>query len=116
MTMRHLVARSLVVALALAAPLVLTFGLAAETPAENAANVKIDNFSFEPAVLTIAPGTTVTWLNADDVPHVVRTEDKTFKSPALDTDDTFSYTFETKGTYPYFCSLHPKMVGKVVVQ
>jgi plastocyanin len=114
--MRHLVARSLVVALALVASLALSSGFAAEPSAEKAANVKIDNFSFEPAVLTIAPGTTVTWVNADDVPHVVRAEDKTFKSPPLDTDDTFSYTFETKGTYPYFCSLHPKMVGKVVVE
>ena len=114
--MRHVTARTLVLALTIVAIALVGLGSAADEPAAKTVKIKIDNFAFVPDVLTISPGTTVTWLNADDVPHVVRTEDKTIKSPPLDTDDTFSYTFERKGTYPYFCSLHPKMVGKVVVQ
>jgi amicyanin len=80
--------------------------------------VKIDNFSFGPASLTVAVGATVTWTNRDDIPHtVVSTDDaKTFKSKVLDTDEKFSFTFNKAGTYPYFCSIHPKMTGKVIVQ
>jgi plastocyanin len=80
--------------------------------------VKIDNFSFGPAALTVPVGTTVTWINRDDIPHtVVSTDDaKTFKSKVLDTDEKFSFTFSKTGTYPYFCSIHPKMTGKVIVQ
>ena len=80
--------------------------------------VKIDNFTFGPTTLTVAAGTTVTWTNRDDIPHtVVSTDDpKAFKSKVLDTDEKFSYTFAKLGTYPYFCSIHPKMTGKVVVQ
>jgi plastocyanin len=80
------------------------------------AAVKIDNFSFGPQTLTVAPGTTVTWTNNDDVPHTVVSDDKAFKSKALDTDDKFSYTFDKPGTYNYFCSVHPKMTAKVVVK
>ena len=80
--------------------------------------VKIDNFSFGPVALTVPVGTTVTWTNRDDIPHtVVSTDDpKTFKSKVLDTDEKFSFTFSKAGTYPYFCSIHPKMTGKVIVQ
>lgn len=80
--------------------------------------VKIDNFSFRPAELKVSVGTTVTWINRDDIPHVVVSADdpKAFKSQALDTDDKFSFTFSKPGTYPYFCSIHPKMTGKVIVQ
>src|SRR6202008_4495521 len=87
---------------------------AADQPASSA--VKIDNFSFGPANLTIGAGTTVTWTNNDDVPHTVVSDDKLFKSKALDTDDKFSYTFTKPGTYNYFCSVHPKMIAKVVVK
>jgi plastocyanin len=83
---------------------------------EMAATVKIDNFSFSPATLEIKAGTKVTWTNADDIPHTVVSNDKVFKSKALDTDEKFSFTFDKPGTYPYFCSLHPKMTAKVVVQ
>ena len=84
---------------------------------ENAANqVKIDNFSFTPATVTVAPGTTVTWTNSDDVPHTVVSDDQVFKSKVLDTDEKFSYTFTKPGTYPYFCSVHPKMTARIVVQ
>jgi len=77
--------------------------------------VKIDNFSFGPD-LTIAAGTTVTWTNHDEVPHVVASDTNIFKSKALDTDDRYSYTFTKPGTYLYYCTVHPKMTAKVVVQ
>src|SRR5580658_498064 len=78
--------------------------------------VKIDNFSFGPEALTVAVGTTVTWTNRDDIPHTVVSTDGVFKSKVLDTDEKFSYTFAKAGTFRYFCSIHPKMTGKVVVQ
>src|SRR5271165_6813844 len=81
-----------------------------------AAEVKIDNFSFGPGTLTVAVGTTVTWTNHDDIPHTVVSSDGVFKSKVMDTDEKFSYTFSKAGTYAYFCSIHPKMTGKVVVQ
>jgi plastocyanin len=80
------------------------------------AEVKVDNFSFGPASLTVAVGTTVTWTNRDDIPHTIVSNDKVFKSKVLDTDEKFSFTFTKAGTYPYFCSIHPKMTGSVVVQ
>ena len=78
--------------------------------------VKIDNFSFGPGDLTVPVGATVTWTNRDDIPHTVVSTDKVFKSKVLDTDEKFSFTFSKAGTYPYFCSVHPKMTGKVIVQ
>ncbi len=78
--------------------------------------VKIDNFSFTPTSLTVPAGTTVTWVNRDDVPHTVVSTEKKFKSPTLDTDEQFSYKFTEPGAYEYFCSIHPKMTGKIVVQ
>jgi plastocyanin len=79
-------------------------------------NIRIDNFSFGPVELTVSVGTTVTWTNHDDIPHTVVSTDKVFKSKVLDTDERFSFTFTKAGTYPYFCSIHPKMTGKVVVK
>src|SRR5437762_265645 len=82
---------------------------ASKTAAEHpAAEVTIDNFSFTPAVLTVAPGTKVTWVNRDDIPHTVVSSGKQFRSPALDTDERFAYTFGKAGTYAYYCSVHPK--------
>jgi amicyanin len=81
-----------------------------------AAAVKIDNFKFGPEDLTVAVGTTVTWTNRDDIPHTVVSTTGAFKSKVLDTDEKFSFTFSTAGTYDYFCSVHPKMTGKVIVQ
>jgi plastocyanin len=77
--------------------------------------VTIDNFSFRPQTVTVAVGTTVTWTNRDDIPHTVVSDNAVFKSKARDTDEKFSYTFDKAGTYPYHCSLHPKMTGQVVV-
>ena len=88
----------------------------AEQTQASSAEVKIDNFSFGPTTLTVAVGTTVTWTNRDDIPHTVVSDDKVFKSKVLDTDEKFSFTFTKPGTYPYFCSIHPKMTGRVVVQ
>jgi plastocyanin len=82
----------------------------------SAAAVKIDNFSFGPPEITIAPETKVTWTNRDDNPHTVTSTDDLFKSKALDTDDQFSFTFDKPGTYEYFCSIHPKMMGRVIVK
>ena len=87
-----------------------------DQPSAATAEVKIDNFSFGPETLTVAVGTTVTWTNRDDIPHTVVSTDGVFKSKVRDTDEKFSYTFTKAGTYPYFCSVHPKMTGKVVVQ
>ena len=85
-------------------------------PAAAGAQVKINNFSFTPETLKVAAGTQVTWTNSDDTPHTVVIDDKTIKSNALDTDEKFSFKFDIAGTYSYFCSVHPKMTGKVVVQ
>jgi plastocyanin len=93
--------------------------LALPAPAAAAARVQvvqIRNFAFVPAVVTVAPGTTVTWTNADDDPHTVVTTGKAFRSSALDTGDKFSFTFNSPGAFQYFCSLHPHMVGKIVVK
>ena len=79
--------------------------------------VKIDNFAFDAQTVTVAPGSTVTWVNDDDAPHTVVADDgKSFRSKVLDTGETFSFTFMSAGTYGYFCSVHPHMTGKVVVK
>lgn len=97
-----------------------TYGIAADDAASDTkptqVAVKIDNFSFSPAQVTVPVGTTVQWTNGDDIPHTVVSNDKLFKSKVLDTDEKFSYTFTKAGTYPYFCSIHPKMTGTVVVR
>ena len=79
--------------------------------------VTIDNFSYHPDTLTVATGTTVTWINRDDVPHtVLSTDKKALVSPALDTDEKFSYTFNIAGTNAYYCSVHPHMKGRIIVR
>ena len=78
-------------------------------------SVMIDNFTFEPAQLTVKVGTTVTWKNRDDIPHTVVSAGK-FRSKTLDTDDSFAFTFTTAGDYTYFCSLHPHMKGTIKVE
>jgi plastocyanin len=94
----------------------------AQTPASAATaaaagpTVKIDNFTFGPVALTVSVGTTVTWVNQDDIPHTIVATDKAFKSKVMDTDEKFSFTFTRPGEYTYFCSIHPHMVGKVVVK
>jgi plastocyanin len=78
--------------------------------------VEIDNFTFSPATLTIKAGSTVHWTNGDDIPHTVASTDKIFKSKVMDTNEEFEYKFDKPGIYEYFCSLHPKMTAKVIVQ
>jgi plastocyanin len=78
--------------------------------------VKIDNFAFNPVVITVKVGTQVTWINKDDIPHTVDSSEGKFKSAALDTDEKFEFKFSEPGEYPFFCRMHPKMTGKVIVQ
>jgi plastocyanin len=89
--------------------------LEAATPTAAAHDVVVDNFSFSPAATAVAAGTTIRWTNRDDAPHNIVSTERQFKSPVLDTGEQFSYRFDRPGTYPYFCSLHPRMTGKVVV-
>jgi len=105
-----------VVAAMLLGPLVgalLAYGAVA---AQEANEIKIDNFVFNPPELTIAVGTTVKFVNHDDIPHSVVDKNKAFRSKALDTDDSFTFTFASAGTYDYFCGLHPHMTGKIIVK
>jgi plastocyanin len=95
--------------LAVALPELSTAGEAVFAAAASPATVNIDNFAFAPATLTVTAGTTVTWKNEDDSPHRI-------KSAALDTDDTFSHTFAAPGEYPYICTIHPYMAGKIIVK
>ncbi|HXZ27159.1 MAG TPA: cupredoxin family copper-binding protein [Terriglobales bacterium] len=78
--------------------------------------VEIDNYSFTPQSITVPAGATVTWTNADDVPHTVAASDMAFHSKAMDTDEQYSHTFDQPGTYKYFCTVHPRMTGTVVVE
>ena len=80
------------------------------------AEVKIDNFSFGPQTITVPVGATVIWTNHDDIPHTSVSTEGVFKSKVMDTDEKFFFTFTKAGTYPYFCSIHPKMTGQVVVR
>jgi len=112
--------RGLVVALLLGPVIgaMLAFGTVAAQDAtkKDANEITIDNFTFTPKELTVAVGTTVKWLNHDDIPHTIVEKKTTFRSKALDTDDSYSFTFTSVGTFDYFCGLHPHMVGQVIVK
>jgi len=82
----------------------------------NANEIVIQDFSFQPATLTVKTGTKVTWVNRDDDPHTATATDKQFNSKTLDTGDQFSMQFTRPGTYNYYCALHPKMTGQVIVK
>jgi plastocyanin len=112
--------RNLVAALVLG-PVVgamLAFGAVAAQDAttRDTNEITIDNFTFTPKELTVAVGTTVKWVNHDDIPHTVVEKKTTFRSKALDTDDSYSFTFSSAGTFDYFCGLHPHMVGQIIVK
>jgi plastocyanin len=95
----------------------LAGGVLVARAASPAAAVSIDNFTFTPQTVTVKAGTTVTWTNKDDIPHGIAATNNTFpRSKALDTDDSYSFTFTTPGTYQYFCYVHPHMTGTIVVQ
>jgi plastocyanin len=112
--------RALVVAMLLGPVIgaMLAFGTVAAQDAtkKDANEITIDNFTFTPKELTVAVGTTVKWVNHDDIPHTVVEKKTSFRSKALDTDDSYSYTFASAGEFDYFCGLHPHMVGKVIVK
>ena len=113
---RLAVSRALVVAL-LSGPVVgamLAFGAVAAQDATNV--ITIDNFTFSPKELTVPVGTTVKWVNHDDIPHLIVEKKTSFRSKALDTDDSYSFTFTSAGDFDYFCGLHPHMVGKIIVK
>jgi len=84
--------------------------------AGGSAQVVVDNFTFAPATTTVPVGTTVTWTNHDDIPHNVVSPEQKFKSRVLDSDERFSHTFDVAGTYKYYCSIHPRMTGQIVVR
>jgi len=111
---RSLGIKSLGLAIAAAMLLHVNFASAEDAKVEDT-KVMIDNFTFEPAQLTVKVGTTVTWTNRDDIPHTIVSAGK-FRSKTMDTDGTFSFTFTTAGEYKYFCSLHPHMTGTVKVE
>ncbi|HWW48619.1 MAG TPA: cupredoxin family copper-binding protein [Xanthobacteraceae bacterium] len=97
----------------------IVFGLPTAIPgparAEDPPHVKIENFVFTPATLTVKAGTTVTFENDDDIPHLVVATDNSFRSKALDTGDTYAFTFTKPGDFPYYCGIHPHMQGKITV-
>jgi len=101
---------------ALLAASLLTAGAAALQPEAASPLVHVDNFTFTPEEITINRGTTVTWVNDDDIPHAIAASNKAFRSKAIDSEEKFSLTFNEPGTYEYFCSLHPHMQGKVIVK
>ncbi|HEY1475276.1 MAG TPA: cupredoxin family copper-binding protein [Pseudolabrys sp.] len=94
----------------------VTLAIAAAPARAADIEVKIDNFTFNPKQITVKAGDTVIWVNHDDIPHTVTSKTQTFRSKAMDTDDKFSFTFATPGTYAYFCALHPMMTGSIVVE
>jgi len=120
MTISSTVRSALVAAALGAATATMLAAVVLPTWAQNTAPagaVSIDNFTFTPANLTVKAGTTVTWTNRDDIPHGIGWSNNAFKrSKALDTDDSYSFTFTTPGTYQYFCYVHPHMVGAIVVE
>jgi plastocyanin len=108
--------RALVVALLLGPVIgaLLAFGAVAAQDATNV--ITIDNFTFSPKELTVAVGTTIKWVNHDDIPHTIVEKQTTFRSKLLDTDDAYSYTFTSAGAFDYFCGLHPHMVGQIIAK
>ena len=97
----------------LAAGLIVVIGGIA---AASDTGIMIENFRFSPAPLTVAVGSTVTWLNRDDIPHSIVVPTLGVRSHPLDTDQSFAFRFDKPGTYDYICGLHPFMHGMVVVQ
>jgi plastocyanin len=104
-----------------AALLLAAAAVPAQQPAAAASGrrqIAIDNFAFVPATVTVAAGTEIIWVNHDEEPHTVNSIDTAaaFKSPALDTGDKFTFVYTKAGRYTYFCSIHPHMVGTIIVK
>jgi plastocyanin len=116
MLWNHIRARHAVAALLIAVTTMGADVAAAQDSAADADTVVMKNFDFSPMMLTVKAGTTVTWRNLDGEPHTVVSPDGVFRSHALDQGDTFTFRFDTPGTYKYICSIHPKMMAAIVVQ
>lgn len=110
--------KTLFIRTAVLAAFLTAMALGSASAAADEVKVRIDNFAFTPTTLTVAAGTKLHWVNGDDVPHIVIgvDQDTPIKSPPLDTDDEYVVVLDKPGTYKYFCSLHPHMVGTVVVK
>jgi plastocyanin len=116
MSVRQLLVPSLQLLLLGAMGAVVSYATAAEGAAESSTIVMARDFMFAPAALTVAAGSTVTWTNRDEEPHTVVSDSGLFRSPALDTNESFSFRFDKPGTYRYLCTIHPRMVGTIVVR
>lgn len=108
----------LAIMIAIAAGLLTGAAVAMQASAaqDSTTTITIDNFTFAPPVLTVPIGTVVTWVNRDDIPHTVVEKNKAFRTKALDTNDSYSFTFTTPGEFSYICGLHPFMTGQVIVK
>lgn len=96
--------------------LALVFLFSAAAAMADSNTVVMKNFEFAPMSLTVKAGSTVTWKNTDGEPHTVTSVDGIFRSGALDTDESYSFKFDKPGTYKYACSIHPRMMGTIVVR
>ena len=112
MKLRQLIARASLAAAVLAASFPAG---ATDAPGAPGATVELSHFMFTPSTIRVAVGATVRWHNQDGEPHTVVSVDGLFRSGALDQDDAFAYTFKAPGSYRYVCSIHPQMVGTIVV-
>ena len=97
-------------------PTSATSGNSVDRPGPNEVQIIIENFAFVPSEIAISPGTKVTWINKDEAPHTATSTDKKFNSGGLDTDDKYSFVFNDKGEFPYFCALHPHMKASITVK
>jgi plastocyanin len=95
---------------------VVAFGSSAMAAEPAATRIEVKDFMFMPTTLTIGVGAKVTWVNKDDEPHTVVSDTGVFRSGAMDTDESFSFKFDQPGTYHFTCSIHPRMVGTIVVK
>ena len=116
MSLRQLLVPLTQVLLLAAMAVAVSYATAAGTAPESSTIVMARDFMFAPTSLTVAAGSTVTWTNRDDEPHTVVSDSGLFRSAALDTDQSFSFRFDKPGTYRYMCTIHPRMVGTIVVR
>jgi plastocyanin len=113
----NLVQHRTLLALAGATSLWLTLAASSSLMAADDANtIVVKSFMFTPMSMKVKAGTKVTWMNRDEEPHTIASDDGSFRSSALDTDESFSHEFDKPGTYHYTCTIHPRMVGTIVVE
>lgn len=114
--LRIILARATLLALIATPPAIIVATKVGAAPQTREQAVSIKGFAFVPQVITVTPGTPIVWTNADEDPHTVTANDKSFHSAALDTGDKYRFIFTRPGVYAYFCSLHPHMTGKILVK